>query len=157
MANNKHPGGRPPKYTSKEEIQDLIDRYFIQCAGTILLDKKGKAVTDKYGHPIIVGRKPPTVTGLALALGFNSRMSLLNYQGKKEFLDTITRAKTRVEEYCEERLFDRDGVRGAQFSLGNNFKGWAEHPDPQPPDDLAAEEANKKLMNAIKEATSDGD
>ncbi|KAA5659602.1 hypothetical protein F3G60_33715, partial [Pseudomonas aeruginosa] len=67
---------------------------------------------------------PPTVTGLALALGFNSRQSLLNYQGKAEFMDTITRAKARVEQYTEERLFDRDGSNGAQFSLRNNFKGW---------------------------------
>jgi hypothetical protein len=30
-----------------------------------------------------------------------------------------------VEEYCEQRLFDRDGAKGAQFSLRNNF-GWVE-------------------------------
>ena len=42
----------------------------------------------------------------------------------KRFVDTITRAKARVEQYAEERLFDRDGSNGAQFSLRNNFKGW---------------------------------
>lgn len=51
-------------------------------------------------------------------------MDLLRYQGKKEFCNTITRAKSRVEEYAESRLFDRDGSNGAQFSLRNNFKGW---------------------------------
>ena len=66
------------------------------------------------------------MTGLALALGFTSRMALLNYQAKKEFVDTITRAKTMVEAYTEQRLFDRDGANGAQFSLRNNFKGWNE-------------------------------
>ena len=40
----------------------------------------------------------------------------------KEFVDTITRAKARVEQYAEERLFDRDGSNGAQFSLRNNFR-----------------------------------
>lgn len=39
-------------------------------------------------------------------------------------MNTITRAKTRVEAYTEQRLFDRDGSNGAQFSLRNNFKGW---------------------------------
>ena len=39
-------------------------------------------------------------------------------------MNTITRAKTRIEEYAESRLFDRDGSNGAQFSLQNNFKGW---------------------------------
>ena len=57
-------------------------------------------------------------------MGFASRQALLNYQGKKQFNDTITRAKSRVEEYAEQRLFDKDGSNGAQFSLRNNFKGW---------------------------------
>lgn len=39
-------------------------------------------------------------------------------------MDTITRAKTMIEAYTEERLFDRDGSNGAQFSLRNNFAGW---------------------------------
>lgn len=51
---------------------------------------------------------------------------MLNYQAKKEFVDTITRAKSMVEAYTEQRLFDRDGANGAQFSLRNNFKGWNE-------------------------------
>ena len=57
-------------------------------------------------------------------MGFASRQALLNYQGKKEFNDAITRAKSVVEKYAEERLFDRDGSNGAQFNLRNNFKGW---------------------------------
>ena len=67
-----------------------------------------------------------TITGLALALGFNSRQTLLNYQGKEEFMDTIKRAKAIVERYAEERLYDKDGANGAKFSLANNFEGWRE-------------------------------
>ena len=118
--------GRPPKYNSKEEIQEKVDCYFESCEGKVLKDDDGKVILDKYGQPIIVGSRPPTMTGLALALGFNSRQSLLNYEAKKEFLDTITRAKAKVEQYTEERLFDRDGANGAKFSLTNNFKGWNE-------------------------------
>jgi hypothetical protein len=70
--------------------------------------------------------EPPTITGLALALGFNSRTSLLNYEDKEEFLNTITRAKARVEKYAESRLFDKDGANGAKFSLANNFRNWKE-------------------------------
>lgn len=116
--------GRPPKYKSKEEIEEKIEKYFKDCEGYALTDKAGNPVFDKHENPIIVGQRPPTITGLALALGFTSRQALLDYQAKKEFLDTITRAKTRVEQYTEERLFDRDGTNGAQFSLRNNFKGW---------------------------------
>lgn len=111
-------------YKSKEEIQEKIDKYFEECEGKVLEDKDGNPILNKYGGVIIMGSKPPTVTGLALALGFTSRQALLNYQDKDEFVDTITRAKARVEQYAEERLFDRDGSNGAQFSLRNNFKGW---------------------------------
>lgn len=117
--------GRPPKYRDVEEIEDKIEYYFKSCEGEPLLDDEGKPVVNKYGYPCwIKAPKPPTVTGLALALGFTNRLSLLNYQGKKEFINTITRAKSRVEEYAESRLFDREGSNGAQFSLRNNFKGW---------------------------------
>lgn len=116
---------RPLKYKTVDELQAAIDRYFEDCKGKPLLDDDGNAVTDKHGNPIIVDTKPPTVTGLALALGFTNRQTLLNYQGKKQFLDTITRAKSRCEEYAEGRLFDRDGANGAQFSLKYNFR-WDE-------------------------------
>lgn len=122
----KKKGGRPPKYKSKEEIQEKIDKYFEECKGEIVYDKNGKPVLDKKGNLVIYGSKPPTITGLALALGFASRQSLLDYEGKKEFLDTITRAKAKVEQYTEERLFDTAGANGAKFSLANNFSGWKE-------------------------------
>lgn len=129
MATGKHPGGRPPKYKTVEEMQAKIDAYFTACEGTPLLDDEGKAVTDKYGGLVIVGAHPPTVTGLALALGFTGRQALLNYQGRKQFMDTITRAKARCEAYAEERLFDRDGARGAQFSLEHNFRWKSDDSD----------------------------
>ena len=100
------------------------EKYFEDCKGYPLTDSKGKQVFNKFGSPVFADVHPPTITGLALALGFASRQALLNYQTKPEFNDTITRAKARVEQYAEERLFDRDGSNGAQFSLRNNFKGW---------------------------------
>ena len=114
---------RPLKYRTADELQAAIDRYFEDCEGKPALDDKGNAITDKYGVPVLVGAKPPTVTGLALALGFASRQALLNYQGRKAFNDTVLRAKAKCEEYAEGRLFDRDGANGAQFSLKCNF-GW---------------------------------
>lgn len=120
-----HAGGRPPKYTDASQLEDLIDAYFNECDGKPYLDEDGHAICDKYGYPIIIGKKPPTVTGLALALGFDSRMSLLNYQHRSAaFNRAISRAKMRIEAYTEERLFDKDGANGAKFSLQNNFKDW---------------------------------
>ncbi len=124
MAAGKAVVGRPPKYKNKEEIEEKINAYFKECEGEILRNDDGEPVLNKWGKPVIINQRPPTVTGLALALGFTTRLSLINYQGKKEFVNTITRAKTMIEAYTEERLFDRDGSNGAQFSLRNNFAGW---------------------------------
>ena len=125
--------GRPPKFRTKEEIQEKIDAYFKECDGELLLDDDGEPVcAPKIGLVYIKPPKPPTVTGLALALGFASRQSLMEYQGKQEFADTITRAKSQIEAYTEGRLFDRDGVNGAKFSLINNFHGWGEKPEQEP-------------------------
>lgn len=125
----KSKGGRPPKYKSKEEIEKLIENYFRECEGIPFFDDSGKPLRTSKGY-IVYEKfpKPPTVSGLAYALGFASRQALINYQGKREFNDTITRAKLYIETHTEERLFDRDGVQGAKFSLINNFKGWSEHP-----------------------------
>lgn len=124
VATGKHPGGRPPKYSSVDEMQAAIDAYFTECEGKPLLDADGNPVLYK-GYPVIVGAKPPTVTGLALALGFTGRQALLDYQARKQFADTITRAKSRCEAYAESRLYDKSGTTGAQFSLRCNF-GWSD-------------------------------
>ena len=113
-------------YKSKEEIQEKIDAYFKECEGRVLTDAEDNPLVDKYGYVIRVDTRPLTITGLALALGFTSRQALLNYQAKAEFVDTITRAKARVEQYAEERLYDKDGANGAKFNLANNFEGWKE-------------------------------
>lgn len=119
--------GRPPVFESKEELEKKIEEFFKSCEGTVLEDEVGKPVLDKYGNVIKIDERPETVTGLALALGFKSRQSLIDYQGKPEFSDTITRAKLRCEKYAEERLYDRDGNGGARFSLQVNF-GWKDKP-----------------------------
>lgn len=126
MSEEVNKGGRPPFYNTKEEMQEKIDAYFEECKGRVLTDDDGLICRDKYGFPLIVDARPPTITGLALALGFTSRQALLNYEAKDEFVDTITRAKSRVECYAEERLYDKDGANGAKFNLANNFKGWKE-------------------------------
>ena len=113
---------RPLKYKTVEELQAAIDAYFEDCRGELLTGRDGSPIIGRNGEPVIIGAHPPTVTGLALALGFTGRKQLLDYQGRKAFCNTITRAKARCEEYAESRLYDRDGARGAQFSLEHNFR-----------------------------------
>ncbi len=125
-----------PRYKNAMEMQEIIDRYFEECEGRVLLDADENPVVYK-GAPVITGCRPPTVTGLALALGFASRQALINYQGRKEFHDTVTRAKARIEDYAEQRLYDRDGQRGAEFNLRYNY-GWRDEADDAGRDAIAA-------------------
>lgn len=142
--------GRPPVYRTPEEMQKKIDAYFEYCSGELLRDGEGNPVYDKWGRPVVINAKPPTVTGLALALGFTTRQALLNYQAKSRFVDTVMRAKSRCEEYAESRLYDRDGSRGAIFSLTNNFKGWSSNP--QPREDSESLKKAKKLLEESNDA-----
>lgn len=116
-------GGAPRKWKSVKAMQEAIDAYFESCKGEPIIGDDGQPLMDKYGNVILIGQKPPTVTGLALSLGFTGRQALIDYQGRPEFADTVTRAKSRCEEYAETRLYDKDGANGAKFSLGCNF-GW---------------------------------
>lgn len=115
--------GRPPLYETPEEMQAAIDQYFVKCEGEVLRAGDGTPVLTKAGQPVVTGARPPTITGLALWLGFESTQSLKDYKGKKDFSGVITRAKSRVEQYAAERLFDRDGQKGAEFTLRCHF-GW---------------------------------
>ncbi len=143
--------GRKMIFRSASELQSRVDEYFLYCKGKALTDDDGNAVTDKYGNPVIVDIHVPTVTGLARFLGLRSRQALLNYQGREAFKPIVEAAKMRIEEYAEERLFDRDGVQGAKFTLCNNF-GW--DGEKYGKDD---EEKQIKLLGAIKEAVNGGD
>lgn len=144
--------GRPPMYKTPEEIEAKIMEYFAECESKPVLDGEGKQVIDETGRPAFYPGKPPTVSGLAYHLGFTSRQALLNYQGKRDFVDTVTRAKLYIEAYTEGRLFDRDGVQGAKFSLSNNFRGWRD----KPPEDNSAETLDKldKILTNVSKAAS---
>ncbi|KXL53493.1 hypothetical protein CLNEO_07190 [Anaerotignum neopropionicum] len=113
-----------PHYENKEEVETLADKYFEKCKGEALRDDYDNVVYQKNGEPTMVGARPPTVSGLAFALRFQSRQDFLNYTGK--FAETVARARLKLESYAEERLYDKDGLQGAKFTLTNNFQGWAE-------------------------------
>ena len=91
-----HPGGRPLKFQTPEELQEKVDLYFEKC--------------DKTGEPY-------AITGLALALD-TDRATLCNYGNREEYADIIFRAKLRVEHAYELRLIDK-GRSGDIFALKN--------------------------------------
>lgn len=114
--------GQPKKFKSVEQMQIAIDKYFESCFRP-LTNKEGNIVYDKDNNVTMVQFKPFVICGIANALDI-SRQTLLNYTKDFEYFDTITRAKARCEQYAEERLFDKDGVNGAKFSLINNYCNW---------------------------------
>lgn len=112
----KHAGGRPPLYDSPEKMQDVIDEYFAEC------DNRIKEIHTKEGDSVGVNvPEPYTMSGLAYALGM-SRQTVIDYKNKDEFLDTIKRARARVERDVERRLMEgTTGAAGPIFNLKNNF------------------------------------
>lgn len=68
------------------------------------------------------GDRPPTLAGLALALGLRREdLALGRYAGAHK--EIVLKAYLRYEEYLEARLHDKDGYRGAEFCLVCNC-GW---------------------------------
>jgi hypothetical protein len=102
--NGKNDTGRPEKFDNPKE-----------------LEKKGM----EYINNCRTNKKPITVTGLCLKLK-TTRDTLMEYQRKEEFSDTIKRLKLYAENYAEEYLYNPNGraVVGAIFAL-KNF-GWSD-------------------------------
>lgn len=101
--NNKYAvgnnGGRPPKYGSAKELAAAVDEY-------------------------LEGAEVKTVTGLAIALGFESRQSLYDYEKREEFSYIIRRAKLFVENYYELQLLTSNSATGPKFALQQ--MGWSD-------------------------------
>lgn len=95
----KHPGGRPLKFKTPEELQTKIDNYF--------------EVTPKDEW---------TWTGLALHLD-TSRETLREYKEREEFVDPIKKALLKVENQYEIDT-KKHGRSGSIFAL-KNF-GWVD-------------------------------
>ncbi|MCD7730028.1 MAG: DNA-packaging protein [Oscillospiraceae bacterium] len=78
-----------PNFKSTDELKELIDSYFKDCEGIQAVDDECAPMFDKNGAPVMaVPEKPPTVSGLALALGFQSRLGLLEYKGREVYRKT---------------------------------------------------------------------
>ena len=106
-----------------EKVGELADAYFDACAGEVVRREDGEILLDKNGRETRRGARPPTLSGLALALGFSSKEELTGDLCGEELKRALLRARLRVEQYAEERLFDREGKSGAEFELRSNF-GW---------------------------------
>lgn len=110
---------RPLKFESADDLSERINDYFYHC------DTHLKVVVTKEGDMVEVpDPKPYTISGLAYFLG-TSRQTLLNYEERDEFFDTIKHAKAKIEAFVEESLWTPKVTAGVIFNLKNNF-GWVD-------------------------------
>lgn len=138
-----NPVGRPLLFKTADELEKAVENYFNDCLPhpeeykhykyhqideeyeDTKGNKKTRKVDDKSRPPYEEKRwgisqvKTPTVTGLALALN-TSRQTLINYEDKDEFFDTIKKAKDLIEHHWE-TLLQGNSVTGVIFNLKNNY------------------------------------
>jgi hypothetical protein len=103
------------KFRTADAMLQLIDEYFVYITGKYEYQQvSGKAENIK--NKIIVREaEPPTLTGLALFLGFQSMDQFKKYEKRPGFLKPFRYAHLRIEAAYEQQLFEKP--TGAIFAL----------------------------------------
>lgn len=125
--------GKEGAFSSPEKLQEMVDEYFASCNGPVM-DKWGNLIRDKQGELVIMQNRPYTVSGLALHLGLPTASFCAYCAGVFDEItedicedrllsNILNKARQRINEYAETRLYDREGQFGAKFVLDRAF-GW---------------------------------
>ena len=144
-----HPGGRPPLYEDADTLQKAIDEYFKEHEGlTIVKNEDGSIMVNDKGD-IVEIIKPPTMSGLAYHLGFESRQSLYDYKKNVKFSYIIKRARLRIEMFAESMLYHGKPT-GPIFHLKN--MEWSDRQTivNENPDNTVSREEFEQLENDVK-------
>lgn len=96
------------RFTSREHLASAVLAYFQDCES---------------------GNEYPTMTGLALSLGFTSRQALMNYNkepGYEEYFEVVSWARMQIEASFEQRVINPKtlNVSGLIFALKQ--MGWTD-------------------------------
>lgn len=103
--------GQPRKFKTPEEMQEAISEYFANPPRKSFINKEGQEVMVPF----------LSITGLCLALGFESRQSFYDYEKLEDYSYTIKKARMLIENEYEFQL-QKGNTTGAIFAL-KNF-GW---------------------------------
>ena len=121
--------GRPLTIATPEEFEAKVEAYRQECAEL---------------------KRHVTFSGLAHALGFESRPSLYDYAKREAFSYTVKRAVLTIMESYEQRLFD-PSAGGAIFALKNH--GWTDAHQVSGPDggpiEMEVHDARRRLAGRI--------
>jgi len=159
-----HPGGRPLKFGTPEELEQKISDYFDSLweESWVSVQNKDGTLTwvqqfDKNGKPLMRLREQPMITGLAKHLD-TSRETLLNYQGRDDFFEIVKKAKDLCEYWAE-----KSATEGScNYVLGifklKNF-GWTDAiqiSNTNNNESLTADEINRQLMEQRRKNEKSG-
>jgi len=105
------PIGRPRAVETPEQAWELGEAYFQKC--------------DEAKEPYLI-------TGLALALGFNSRSQIYEYEARPEFTSVIKSLRTRVEHSYELGVITEKGNPAGRIFIMKNmgYSDRCEHTGP---------------------------
>ncbi len=118
-------------FATANQLEALIDKYFAYIEGESLIQRKktkgadGKVKTTSQ-KTWLREPEPPTIAGLSLYLGFNSKQAFEDYELNGKFADQLKRAGLRIEALYEKKLHTQY-TSGAIFALKS--LGWNERAD----------------------------
>ncbi len=115
-----------PALSSARKLSQRIDDYFEHIKGEYSNEPEIKSV--KRTTPVMMkdwtrDPEPPTITGLAFFIGFNSRQAFEEYEQTDKFANILKRARLRIETTYEKKLH-QPSPYGAIFALKS--LGWNE-------------------------------
>lgn len=130
-------------FTDAHSLERLIAAYFKHIMGDYHWEDTlpdGKTNTQTTRQKVWDREpEPPTLTGLVLYLGFDSRAAFERYEATGQFAATLKRGRLRIEAEYEKKLHQQ-APSGAIFALKN--LGWNER-------DTAADEPATPLQIEI--------
>ena len=134
MKKSKH------RFATVGKLSGLVDNYFKHIEGEYHLIKE----VAKDGKDQISQRlwdrepEPPTIAGLALFLGFNSKQEFYEYEENGKFSLVLKRARLRIESAYEKKLHLPSSA-GAIFALKNMER-----------EDKKDDEMNSRIIGNVK-------
>ena len=107
--------GRPRAYSSEEELQVEIEKYFASLLAPIF-DENNVQIGTRWMNK-------PTVGGLAVHLGID-RTTLHKYSKSDPFFNIIKKAKDLIHSFNEQMLTEGKNPVGAINTLINTSEFW---------------------------------
>lgn len=118
------------QFSTEKKLTNLIDEYFK------LIEQANDAINENLTDSKLSSAKAkkdnncaesPTITGLALHLGFNSLHEFEDYEINGQFSDTLKRGRLRIEAAYEKKLHQHQPHTGIIFAL--RCLGWGKKTD----------------------------